>query len=306
MSDAARLTLGFAAAAALVLVLTPLAIRVAVRTAFLDHPAGYKMHARSTPYLGGVAVIAGFCTVAALGESFDGLPVILLAALALTALGTVDDRVGLGIPLRLAIQAIAALVLWVDDVHWSFTGVEALDLAVSVVWVVGVANAFNLLDNIDGAAASTATASAAGIAGLALVGDSVPAAAVAFALSGACLGFLPYNLASPSRIFLGDGGSLPIGCLLAALAMVAPVDSGVVGLLAVVPIVGVAVFDTTLVIVSRRRRGAPVLQGGRDHSTHLLLPRLGSARRVSGALFLAQGLAAAIVVAVAALVTGMG
>jgi UDP-GlcNAc:undecaprenyl-phosphate GlcNAc-1-phosphate transferase len=130
------------------------------------------------------------------------------------------------------------------------------------------------------------------IGALALLGNDVVIAAFAFAVSGACVAFLRYNLASPPRIFLGDGGSMPIGFILGACAVVVAEThvSGLTTLYAAVLLVGLPVFDTCLVVVSRRRRGAAVLSGARDHLTHRLLPMLGSARNVALFLVAAQAL----------------
>jgi UDP-GlcNAc:undecaprenyl-phosphate GlcNAc-1-phosphate transferase len=114
---------------------------------------------------------------------------------------------------------------------------------------------------------------------------------LALSLAGACAGFLPHNLARPSRIFLGDGGSTPIGFLLAAIVLMCPGNEiGWPGVLASAPLVGVAIFDTTLVVVSRLRRRVTVLAGGRDHVTHRLHTKLGSERGVCLALAAAQAL----------------
>lgn len=305
MPDGLQLLGAFLGAALLVAALVPVAIRTAVRTDFLDRPAGYKAHAQVTPYLGGVALIAGFTVTALIGEGFDGLPLILGVAVVLAAVGTLDDRIGLGVGIRFAIQLGAALVLWVDDIGWEVTDVTAVDLLITVVWVVGIANAFNLLDNIDGSTGITAATSAAGIGGLALVADAVPVAAAAFALSGACVGFLLFNLASPAKIFLGDGGSVPVGFVLAALAMVVPYAGDRMDLVAAIPLVGVAIFDTSLVVISRRRRGVQVLSGGRDHATHRMLARLGGPRRVALVLAAVQGALCASVIFAACISEGL-
>lgn len=285
-----RALVAFAAAALLTVALVPLARRVALRTSFFDRPVAYKAHASPTPYLGGVAVIAAFIVAAAaLGSVWSKFAVVAALALALMAMGTVDDRRNLGPGLRFAMQLGAGAALWAADIRWEIAGVAWLDLPITMIWVAGLANAFNLLDNIDGATGTTAAVSAAGIGTLALINDDAALAATAFALSGACAGFLVFNLAGPATIFLGDGGSLPIGFLIAALAMLVPSSLGELALLGAIPLAGIAIFDTTLVVLSRTRRGVNVLTGGRDHTTHRLLAVLGSARRVAAVLVLVQG-----------------
>jgi UDP-GlcNAc:undecaprenyl-phosphate GlcNAc-1-phosphate transferase len=271
---------------------TPLMRSLAVRTRFYDEPLGYKRHRQPTPYLGGAAVLAGFLASGLIFAS--GLPhfaVIVLAALALFAMGTIDDRVGLGVLVRLGVQVAAAVALWSAEVRWEVTDAVAVNLLVTIAWVVGVVNAFNLMDNLDGAAATVAAVCALGAGTVAVSQGAPEAAALAFALAGACAAFLRFNLAKPARIFLGDGGSMPIGLVVAGLVLSCPPGSlGWASLLALAPLAGLPIFDTTLVVVSRCRRRAPILSGGRDHLTHRLLPRLGSERSVALVVGAAQGL----------------
>jgi UDP-GlcNAc:undecaprenyl-phosphate GlcNAc-1-phosphate transferase len=262
---------------------------LAMRSDFYDRPLGYKQHSQPTPYLGGLAVMAGFLAAAIpFGGALSDFAAVTLCAVGLCVVGTVDDRRRLGIGIRIVAQILAGLVLWVEGSGWGI-GNDAFDLAVTLLWVVGVTNAFNLLDNLDGAAGTVGAVSAAGVGVLAMSEGDAVLGAFAFSLAGACAGFLPHNLARPSRIFLGDGGSTPIGFLLAAIVVLCPGNEiGWPGVLASAPLVGVAIFDTTLVVVSRARRRVTVLAGGRDHVTHRLLRRLGSERAVCLTLALSQ------------------
>lgn len=278
-----RLELAFAVAFGATLVFTPVAIRLARMTGFFDRPIGYKGHASPTPYLGGVAVIAGFLLAAALFASgSNAFLSIAVGAAVLLGVGTIDDRYELGPLTRLVIEIAVACVLYEAGIGWSLFGNDALDLPLSIVFVVGVVNACNLMDNMDGAAATVAGVSAA-VLGVLAAGRSPELAAIALALSGACFAFLRFNLASPARIFLGDGGSMPIGYVIAALIMTMP-GTGHLGW-AFVPVavvlVGLPALDTTLVVVSRLRRGAGVFTGGRDHLTHRLRAKIGSSRGVA-------------------------
>ncbi len=266
-------------------------IALARRTDFYDRPAGYKEHVRATPYLGGVAVMVGFTTAAvAFGHGTGRLWVILACAAGLLVLGTVDDRFPIAPRWRVLAEVGAAVALSSAGLGWTVFGPEILNVLLTVAWVVGLCNAFNLMDNLDGATGAVAGVSATGIGVVALTQGEPALAAVAFALAGACVGFLGHNLARPARIFLGDGGSLPIGFLVAACAIVA-CDGHGLGMSAVAYaalLTGVAIFDTALVVVSRRRAGVPMVTPGRDHLTHRILSRLGSERRVAAVLVLVQ------------------
>jgi UDP-GlcNAc:undecaprenyl-phosphate GlcNAc-1-phosphate transferase len=271
------------------LLATPVARRVAVRIAFFDHPVGYKEHSHPTPYLGGAAVMAGILAGTLLFEAAADYKRMLAAALILFAIGTLDDRIQLGVTLRLTAQVSTAIALWTVDLGWTMLDSSAADLALTIIWVVGITNAFNLMDNQDGAAPTVGAVSSAGIGTLAVIQGALPLAVIAFSVSGACLGFLRYNLARPARIFLGDGGSMPVGLLVACMIMAVPDGALDWALLfATAPLAGLPILDTTLVVVSRLRRGAPVLSGGRDHLTHRILAVVGSERRVAVILAAAQ------------------
>ena len=201
---------------------------------------------------------------------------LLVAALVLFAIGTLDDRVGLGVTLRLIAQVATAVALWAVDLGWTMLPGHTANLVLTIVWVVGITNAFNLMDNQDGATGSIGAVCGAGIGALALIQGAVPLGVIAFSFSGACLGFLPFNLAKPAKIFLGDGGSMPIGLLVACTIMAIPdgrLDWTL--LFATAPLAGLPILDTTLVVVSRLRRGVPVLSGDRTHLTHRLLGDVG-------------------------------
>lgn len=300
--EVAGLSLGLGAATTMATV--PAAARIARRTGFMDRPVGYKKHGQPTPYLGGSAVLAAFLLAAIVfGEGADRFLPVILGALVLWVVGTADDRVNLSPWLRMGITIATAIGLWAAGLGWDvFTG-SALDLVLTVLWVLGLVNAFNLMDNLDGAGATVAAAGSLGVGGFALINGDVALAGTSLALAGACIGFLRFNLARPSRIFLGDGGSMPIGFIVAALAISAqPVDEiGRGAVLTAALLVGLVILDTTLVIVSRRRRSVPLLTGGRDHLTHRLLSVVGTARRVATVLGTVQLTLCALALAAASL-----
>ncbi len=292
MSDGFRLFAGFAIALATTAAATPLVIALARRTGFYDLPAGYKQHAAPTPYLGGMAVGLGLLAGSLVtGGGHSALFPLLVVVTAMLALGTLDDRVGLSLGTRLAVEVGAAVGLYLAGLGWQGFDSDAANLVLTVIFVVGVVNAYNLMDNLDGATSTVALVAAAAIGMYAWAQGDPVLGALALALAGACAGFLPYNLARPAaRIFLGDGGSMAIGVTLAALMMSLPGTAGFGwGLTPVVLVlVGLPAFDTALVIVSRLRRGMNVWSGGRDHLTHRLLLRLDSPRGVAVALALGQ------------------
>jgi UDP-GlcNAc:undecaprenyl-phosphate GlcNAc-1-phosphate transferase len=283
----------FLASYLIALIATPAAIQLAHRWGFLDRPVGYKRHARATPYLGGAVVLAGFLAgaLADLAVQESHLTPLFVGAALLWVVGTVDDRFLLGPRVRVVAEVLVGILLWQSGLGWSLFPGEVADLILTVLWVVGLVNAFNLMDNLDGATATVGAVCAAGIALLAV--DHAPESLVALAVatSGACIGFLHNNLTRPARIFLGDGGSMLIGFLIAGLSMAVWREGGLDGvdILPMIMLVGLPILDMTLVIVSRVRRGAPVGQGARDHITHRLHAKLGSTWAVALTLAAAQG-----------------
>ena len=248
---------------------------------------GYKAHTAPTPYLGGAAVLGAMLVAVVLFDGVAGrFAAILACAALLWLIGTIDDRVNLSPQYRLIAEVAVGAIIWSADLGFTVFGPAALNLGFTILWVVAIVNAFNLMDNMDGACAVVAGISAAGIAAAALAGGDVSLAVMAVAVGGACAGFLRHNLGRPARIFLGDGGSMPLGFLIAALAMALVRGQGLGGgeLFACGLFAGLPVLDTTLVVISRLRRRVNVLTGGLDHLTHRLLPRLGTPTRTVAVL----------------------
>lgn len=268
----------FAGSAALCLVLTPLALRVALRRGIFDEPASHKRHASPVPYLGGVAIVVAFSAVvvgaalvrpptSGLGE----LVAVFGVALVLAATGLWDDLRNLPAVSRLGVQVAGGAAVWWLGAGVSIFGFAPADAAFTVLWVVGVTNAFNLLDNMDGLSAGVAAIGAGWLFVIAAVNGQFLVAGLAAALAGCALGFLRHNF-HPARIYMGDAGSLFLGFLLAYLGLKLRF-AGPTSVTFLVPIlvVGVALFDTALVTVSRIAHGRSPLRGGLDHTSHRLV-----------------------------------
>jgi UDP-GlcNAc:undecaprenyl-phosphate GlcNAc-1-phosphate transferase len=269
----------FAVAGVVSLILTPLAIRAALRLGVLDRPGEHKSHRTPTPYLGGIAIVLAVTlaiTMAAVvrGETSATLLQllgILAIALGMAATGLIDDLRGLPVTVRFGLQLAAALGLWSLGVRVGLTGEPLIDLPLTVLWTVGITNAMNLLDNMDGLSASTATIASLWFGTIALVNGQFLVSALAFAVAGGAAGFLRDNR-PPARIYMGDAGSLFLGIMLASLGMLLSLDRGML-VTAAVPllILTVPVLDTALVTVARIRHGISPFQGGRDHTSHRLV-----------------------------------
>ena len=135
--------------------------------------------------------------------------VILGGAALLGVVGLLDDIRYLQPGPRLAAEILAALLAAGVGAHVDLFG-GGIDVALTVLWLVGVTNAFNLVDNMDGAAGGIAAATAVGLAVAAGLEDQVLVGGLAAVVAGACLAFLVHNW-HPAKIFLGDAGTLPLG-----------------------------------------------------------------------------------------------
>lgn len=258
--------------------------RLALRWGFTDRPGGYKAHERPVPYLGGVAIMLGTVTppLGLLGLVDDQVTAIIIAAVAVSLLGLVDDLAPLSPFTRLAVESVAAGGVVLSGVQAPVTG-SWLDAPITLLWIVVITNSFNLLDNMDGALGSVATVSAAFLAGTAFVYGQPVVGVLLLTLAHAGMGFLFYNWA-PAKVFMGDAGSLFIGFVISCSAVLLTIGRGmgtaVAGLL--LPTF-VAAVDTGVVILARRRAGRPLLQGGTDHISHRLR-RLGLSTRLTAAM----------------------
>ena len=257
-------------------VTVPLFRRLALRLHVVDHPAVRKLHTDPVPLLGGVAMCgAVFVSLLLAPERRElvQLGSILGGALWVSAWGLWDDRRPLPPAVKLASQVAAAVLLAVSGVEVHL-GVDTwINIAITLTWIVGITNSINLLDNMDGLAAGVAAVAASCFALMAAANGQYLVGAMSAALLGACLGFLFFNF-NPASIFMGDSGSLFLGFLLAALGIKLRFPDNVATVTWMVPVLvlGVAVFDTTLVVVSRIRRHLnPLTTPGRDHASHRLV-----------------------------------
>lgn len=262
-------------------VVTPVVRRVAWRYGFVDQPSFRKVHAAPMPRLGGAAIYLGFIiALLLLGTRFriNELVGIMLGATLVSLIGGIDDRRPVNPLPKLIVQAAAAGILIFSGVQVQVFAQQWLNVLVTVVAVVGITNALNFLDNMDGLSAGVATVASAFFLLLAALNGQYLVGALAAALLGACIGFLFYNF-NPASIFMGDSGSLFIGFVLAAIGIKLrfPDNVNIVTWMAPVMVLGLPILDTTLVVISRLRRGKnPLTTPGKDHISHRLARLVGN------------------------------
>ena len=267
--------------------LTPAARKLAVHMGAVDLPGPRKVHLAPIPLWGGLAIYAAAAlTVFLFAERVDTaaqrqMAAIFIGATLLVTVGSLDDRRLLHpqIKLMAAMPIATAILVWGGvraSVFVSALGPgslsTALDLFLTVMWVVGMTAAFSILDHMDGLCAGVAAIAAAFILILALAGSQILVATLAAAVLGAAVGFLRWNF-NPARIFMGDGGAMFLGFMMATLGLKLRIDNGSLAA-ALVPVfvLVVPIFDTTLVTISRARRGlVPFSSPGKDHTSHRLI-----------------------------------
>jgi UDP-GlcNAc:undecaprenyl-phosphate GlcNAc-1-phosphate transferase len=269
------------------LILTPFSISLARQYGLIDKPGKFphKVHVAPTPLAGGTALI--LCLVILfllLGLWADRFTqALLLASGIIYFFGLLDDARGLSALPKLTGQILASTVLIVAGISVHFVESLALpflppaivilfDIMLTLFWLVGVTNAMNMIDSMDGIAVGVS-----GIAFLFFVLVSSLSGQenltnISVVLLGITVGIYFYNV-TPARLFLGDSGSQTLGFLIAAIAMeyapvgLSPVSSWFVPIL----LVAMPIFDTSLVVYSRLRRGIPVYKANLDHTYHRLI-----------------------------------
>jgi UDP-GlcNAc:undecaprenyl-phosphate GlcNAc-1-phosphate transferase len=278
-------------------------------------PDERRAHATPTATLGGGAMYLGFVAGFALAWYsgwFPGLfddstePYGVLAAATLAYIvGAIDDIRELSAPAKTAGLVLVGTLLVLGGTNIFWFRVPFFDLfllgpdfsyLLTVFWVLGMSNAVNFIDGLDGLAAGIMGIGAiafflyaielgnAGVLSESSIGPLI--AAIVF---GICLGFLPWNV-HPAKIFMGDGGALLLGCLMAAstIAVGGRTEESFSGqafffyapLAIPFVILGVPMVDTAFAIIRRASRRQGLATADRDHLHHRLI-RMGHGHRRS-------------------------
>lgn len=258
------------------LALGPLAIWLAPRLGLVDDPtrASHKIHLHITPVVGGlillpvIVIVCGLMGI--LGEK--PVPAILISAVIIFLFGMWDDSKDLRPIGKILGQLTGAVVLILLGVQIQLFQQNWLNIALTLFWIVGVSNAYNFVDSMDGLAIGLACLAAAFFMLITIESQQGVVSLFSTILLGAGLGVYYYN-APPAKIFLGDGGAQLLGFILGAVAIAYnPVGySRFASWYIPILLMGVPIFDTTLVVFSRMRRAKPVYQAGRDHTYHRLV-----------------------------------
>jgi UDP-GlcNAc:undecaprenyl-phosphate GlcNAc-1-phosphate transferase len=277
------------------LLLTPVIRKTMLKLKILSIPNEDRWHKKPIALMGGIGIFFSFLIASLLRVELNhDILVILIGAGVSFLLGILDDIYGTHPRFKFASQLFIAIGVVYFGVAMKILPSGWMNIALTIFWIVGLTNALNLLDNMDGLSSGVTIIAAMSIFGLSLLNGEKSIALLCLAVAGSCLGFLKYNF-NPASIFMGDCGSLFLGYILAVLAIKGGwqhSSSMIATLLSPILILGVPIFDTTLVTILRLKKGRMPWRGGKDHSSHRLVYILRGKEKVAVLIFYILGIIA--------------
>lgn len=279
-------------AASVALLFTPLLRHWAIRCGFVDEPDGQrKVHAQAIALGGGVAVLVATVVGSTVGLSSFGAELeekhvwsllgLSVATFLLCVVGIFDDRRPIRGKYKLLWQVLAASLIIGSGLTIDKLTIFGFDLPhlgvfgvlLTMVWLLAATNSFNLIDGVDGLASSVGLVFSFSLGAMALLTNSPVDAVVAFAMGGALLGFLPFNVPG-AKIYLGDAGSMIIGLVLGTLALKGSIkEAATLAFAAPLAIWAIPMFDSLAAITRRTLTGRSIYATDRGHIHHQLLTR---------------------------------
>ena len=283
--------------------LTPYTIKIADKIGAVDIPKDKRrMHTRKMPKFGGPAVIGGFLVsmiyliiIMSIEGSLDlfteleygkKLLGVLLGIGIIAITGILDDIKTLKPWQQLLGQVLAATVVVsfgtkIEHLNIPFLyriGLsEVFSTIVTILWIVGVTNAINLIDGLDGLSSGISLISCISLLIIFLMNDSpMIATVIVTAMSGALVGFLPYNF-SPAKTFIGDTGSNFLGFMLSVVSILGVAKTYTMAVI-VLPVIvlGLPIFDVMFAIIRRIIKGKSikaVFKPDKGHLHHKLVAK---------------------------------
>ena len=264
---------------------TPVVKNLAFKMGAVDVPKdNRRMHDHPIPRMGGLAIFLGFLlSVLVFLDLNNQLRGMLLGAVIIVVLGIFDDIYSLKAMFKFCVQIAAALVaalsgnvidtlsnpnVFSQNLYWELGW---LSIPVTVLWIVAITNAVNLIDGLDGLACGVSAIGSMTLLVISLAISDGPVAILMAALTGGCLGFLPYNM-NPAKIFMGDTGSTFLGFILAVVSI-----QGLFKLYTIISfavpflMLGLPIFDTCFAILRRVSHGQSPMSPDRGHIHHRLI-----------------------------------
>lgn len=272
---------------------TPLSIKVAYKLDVIDRPRDdRRVHDRPIPRFGGMAIYLGSMAAMIIPAGMNSnIKTAMIGGTLMYLLGVLDDIKDLRPAAKFAGQWAIATLMFVLGIKIKFINTYILSMGgdssarvllsegvaylITVLWIVGVTNAVNLMDGLDGLAAGSTAIMALSLAYVAYIHGirlgMMPVCVALVAVASGCIGFLPYNF-SPAKTFMGDGGALYLGYMIAVLSVISPLKRATfIG--AVIPMMTLTVplFDTVFAMVRRILRHQSIMKADKGHLHHHLM-----------------------------------
>ena len=280
-----KLLLAAAAAFAVSYIMPPPVKRFAEKVGAIDIPKDERrVHNHPIPRMGGLAIFLGFVLSLLLFVNMSTEVMgMLVGAVIIVVMGALDDIVSLNAWVKLAGQVLAAVVAIRCGIVFDaisnpnfFSPITTipignLSIPLTLLWIVGCTNAVNLIDGLDGLAVGVSAISSLSMLVVALFVAEPNISVILAALTGACLGFMPYNL-NPAKIFMGDVGSQLLGFVLATVSIMGLFKfHAIVSFLIPVLAMAVPLADTVFAFFRRIFHGQSPFHADKGHFHHRLL-----------------------------------
>ena len=274
--------------------MAPVSIKVAHKLGVIDKPKdGRRMHTKPIPRFGGMAIFLGSMAALTIPAGMNGLiKIAMLGGVLMYGLGVVDDIFDIKPVVKFAGQFAIATLVYALGIRITFISnyfgstviadenanvilSSGLAFLITVFWIVGITNAVNLMDGLDGLAAGSVAIMSMSLAYIAYIHGtrlgSMPVCIALVAVAGGCIGFLPFNF-SPAKTFMGDGGALYLGYMIAVLSVISPLKQAtVVGAIIPMMTLAVPIFDTMFAMLRRLLNHEPIMKADRGHLHHHLM-----------------------------------
>lgn len=272
---------------------TPLSIRIANKFGIIDKPKDERrVHKKPIPRFGGMGIFLGSMAALFIPAGMNNkIQVAMLGGALMYLLGIIDDKLDIKPLVKFGGQVAIASLVYALGVRITFIsnffGLKfaysntnlmlsaGVGYLVTVIWIVGITNAVNLMDGLDGLAAGSTAIMALSLAYVAYIHGarlgSMPVCIALVAVAGGCLGFLPYNF-SPAKTFMGDGGALYLGYMIAVLSVISPLKQAtIVGALIPILTLAVPIFDTLFAMLRRTLKHESIMHADKGHLHHHLM-----------------------------------
>ena len=274
-------------------VTAPLSIRIAHKLGVIDRPKdARRVHKKPIPRFGGMSIFLGSMAAMLIPAGMnDRIRIAMIGGLLMYLLGIADDIKSLKPAFKFLGQFLIASIVYalgiritfisnyfgasVTDSHANVILSAGVAYLITVLWIVGITNAVNLMDGLDGLAAGSVAIMSLCLAYVAYIHGvrlgSMPVCIALVAVAGGCIGFLPYNF-SPAKTFMGDGGALYLGYMIAVLSVISPLKRAtVVGALIPMLTLAVPIFDTAFAMLRRMLRHESIMKADKGHLHHHLM-----------------------------------